>query len=292
MAHRLQISVREMEEKMTDKIIIKNLEVFANHGVFPEETRLGQKFLVSAELLCDIRKAGVRDELEHSIHYGLVAKEITSYMKAHTRKLIEAAAEDLAEHLLLTFPLMKGIVLEIKKPWAPVGLPLETVSVRIERSWHKAYVAFGSNMGDKKAHIEAGIQALEKEERIRLGRISDMIVTEPYGGVEQDDFLNGCLELETLLSPYELLEVLHKAEQQEKRERLIHWGPRTLDLDLLFYDQEILESEELAVPHPELEKRLFVLEPLAQIAPCKVHPVLRKRIKTLLAELLEETAEV
>ena len=217
-----------------DRIIIRNLEVFANHGVFPEENRLGQKFLVSAELLCDTRKAGLSDGLDQSIHYGLVAEEITSYMKAHTKKLIEAAAEELAEHLLFTFPLMKGIVLEVKKPWAPVGLPLDTVSVRIERSWQKAYVAFGSNMGDKRAHIEAGIQVLRDEKRIRLGRISDMIVTEPYGGVEQDEFLNGCLELDTLLTPHELLEILHRAESQEKRERLVHWGPRTLDLDLLF----------------------------------------------------------
>lgn len=273
-----------------DRITIQNLEVFANHGVFPEENKLGQKFLVSAELLGDTRKAGVSDELKHSIHYGLVAGEITSYMKAHTKKLIEAAAEELAEHLLFTFPLMKGIVLEIKKPWAPVGLPLETVSVKIERSWHKAYVAFGSNMGDRRAHIEAGIQALKEEKRIRLGRISDMIVTEPYGGVEQEEFLNGCLELDTLLTPHELLEVLHEAERREKRERLIHWGPRTLDLDLLFYGNKILETEELAVPHPEIEKRLFVLEPLAQIAPYKVHPVLKKRVKTLLEELLEKTA--
>lgn len=76
-----------------DKIIIKNLEVFANHGVFPEETALGQKFIVSAELLTDTRKAGKTDELEASIHYGLVSAEITKYMKEHTCKLIEAAAE-------------------------------------------------------------------------------------------------------------------------------------------------------------------------------------------------------
>lgn len=281
----------ETEGDAMDKIIIRNLEVFANHGVFPEENKLGQKFLVSAELLCDTEKAGRTDELDYSIHYGLVAEEITSYMKAHTKKLIEAAAEEVAEHLLLTFPLMRGIILEVQKPWAPVGLPLETVSVKIERGWHKAYVAFGSNMGDKKGHIEAGIQALREDRRIRMGKISDMIVTKPYGGVEQDDFLNGCLELDTLLSPYELLEVLHRVEQQEKRERLVHWGPRTLDLDLLFYENEILESKELAVPHPELEKRLFVLEPLSQIAPYKVHPVVGKRVKTLLEELLEKTTE-
>ncbi len=268
-----------------DKIIIKNLEVFANHGVFPEETVLGQKFLVSAELFTDTRRAGKTDELEYSIHYGLVSQEMTKYMKEHTCKLIEAAAEGLAEHLLLTYPLMKGIRLEIKKPWAPVGLPLETVSVQIERRWHTAYVSFGSNMGDKRAHIEAGIRVLREEPLIRLGAISDIIETEPYGGVEQDNFLNGCLELTTLLTPYELLDVLHKAEQQEKRERLVHWGPRTLDMDLLFYEDEILETPELIVPHPEIPKRRFVLEPLSQIAPYKLHPVLKKRIKELLEEL-------
>ena len=268
-----------------DKITIQNLQVFANHGVYPEETKLGQKFLVSAELYTDIRTAGRSDDLDNSTNYGVVCQEITRYMKENTFKLIESVAERLAEHLLLTYPLVRGISLEIKKPWAPVGLPLDTVSVKIERSWHKAYVAFGSNMGDKRAHIESGIQVLKDEPAIRLGKISDMIVTEPYGGVEQDDFLNGCLELETLLTPQELLEVLQKAEQKEQRERLIHWGPRTLDMDLLFYDDEILEEPELIVPHPEIQKRTFVLELLAQIAPCKMHPVCKKRVKELLEEL-------
>ena len=130
-----------------------------------------------------------------------------------------------------------------------------------------------------------GIMGAMPDEVDQLCAKLENVTVEPYGGVDQDDFLNGCLELETLLTPHELLEVLHKAEQQEKRERLIHWGPRTLDLDLLFYDDEILESPELVVPHPEIEKRTFVLEPLAQIAPWKVHPVLKKRIKTLLEEL-------
>ncbi len=275
----------QRQEKGMDRITIQNLEIFANHGVFPEETKLGQKFLVDAELMVDTRAAGLQDDLDKSVHYGLVSQEMTRFMKENTFRLIEAAAEQMAEHLLLTFPLIRGLMLEIKKPWAPVGLPLETVSVRIERRWHKAYVAFGSNMGDRKAHIESGIQVLSEEKRIRLGKISDMIVTEPYGGVEQEDFLNGCLELETLLTPMELLAVLQKAEQKEKRERLIHWGPRTLDLDLLFYDDEILEEPELAVPHPEIQKRRFVLEPLAQIAPYKVHPLLKKRVTELLSEL-------
>ena len=90
---------------------------------------------------------------DRSIHYGEVSQFITDYTRKHTRKLIEAAAEDLATALLLHYPLLKGVTLELKKPWAPVGLPLETVSVKISRFWHRAYIALGSNLGDKKAYF-------------------------------------------------------------------------------------------------------------------------------------------
>ncbi len=271
-----------------DKIRIQDLEVFANHGVFPEETALGQKFLVSAELYTDTRQAGKTDELEYSIHYGLVCQEITKYMKEHTSRLIEAAAEGLARQLLLSWPLLKGIRLEIKKPWAPVGLPLKTVSVEIERSWHRAYVAVGSNMGDRRAHIENGLRVVEADPAVRIVKRSELLETEPYGGVAEGAFLNGCLELETLLTPTELLDLLHEAENSEGRVRTVRWGSRTLDLDILFYDDEILDAPELVVPHPEIEKRAFVLEPLAQIAPYKRHPVSGKRVFELLCALKGE----
>lgn len=127
-----------------DKIKIEELEVFAKHGVFPEENVLGQKFLVSAVLYTDTRKAGQTDDLTASIHYGEISQFIDRFMKEHTFRLLERAAERLAEELLLHTPLLKRIELEIKKPWAPVGLPLKTVSVEIDRSWHTAYIALGS----------------------------------------------------------------------------------------------------------------------------------------------------
>ena len=127
-----------------DKIKIQNLEVFANHGVFPEENVLGQKFVVSAVLYTDTRKAGQTDELTASIHYGEVSAFIDRYLKEHTFQLLEKVAESLAEELLLQTKGLQKIRLEIKKPWAPVGLPLETVSVEIEREWHTAYIALGS----------------------------------------------------------------------------------------------------------------------------------------------------
>lgn len=275
----------KMKYSCYDKIHIKNLEIFANHGVFAEENRLGQKFLISLTMYLDTRTPGKTDDLTVSIDYGEVSSFMTGYMKEHTFKLIEAAAENLCEALLLRYPLLKGVTLELKKPWAPVGLPLETVSVEITRFWHYAYIALGSNMGDKKAYLDGAVKALEQTPGCIVEKVSTYIVTEPYGGVEQDDFLNGCLLLKTLMQPQELLCRLHEIEQEAHRERIIRWGPRTLDLDILMYDDEIVESDDLIIPHAEMHLRRFVLEPLAEIAPGKLHPILGKTARQMLKEL-------
>lgn len=268
-----------------DKIHIKNLEVFARHGVFPEENVLGQKFVVSAVLYTSTREAGRADDLAKSIHYGEVSRFITEFMEQNTFQLLETAAERLAEELLLNTERLEKICLEIKKPWAPVGLPLETVSVEIERGWHTAYIALGSNLGDKEANLRLGVEGLRSTRGCRVEAVSDFLVTAPYGGVEQDDFLNGAMKIRTLLTPHELLERLHEIEQEAKRERVVRWGPRTLDLDILLYDDLILDEEDLHIPHIEMYKRDFVLKPLCQIAPYARHPVYNRTAAELLADL-------
>lgn len=274
-----------MNPEKYDKITIEDLEIFANHGVFPEENKLGQKFMVSAILYTNTLCAGRTDELAASIDYGAVSHFITSYMQKHTFKLLEAAAEHLAEEMLRSIAHLEAVTLEIKKPWAPVGLPLKTVSVKITRGWHTAYIALGSNLGDKKAYLDMAVEELDKTEGCQVLKVSEYLVTEPYGGVEQDDFLNACLRMRTLYDPFQLLERMHEIEQAAKRERLVHWGSRTLDLDLLLFDDEIIDTEELNVPHVEMHLRDFVLIPLAEIAPWKIHPILGKTMRQLAAEL-------
>ena len=275
-----------------DKIEIRDLEIFANHGVFPEETALGQKFVVSAVMYTETRPAGLTDDLSASINYGEVSHMITDFLQKNTYKLLEAAVENLAEPLLLSLPLLKKITLRIEKPWAPVGLPLKTVAVEITRGWHTAYIAFGSNMGDKKKYLDNAIQGLRDMKEIVVEKVSEYLVTEPYGDVEQDEFLNGALRVRTLLSPEELLDRLHVLEQAADRKRIIHWGPRTLDLDILFYDNEIIDTVELHVPHIDMENRDFVLEPMVEIAPYLRHPVFNLTMEQLLKKLEGKTLAV
>ncbi len=268
-----------------DKIIIEDLEVFANHGVFPEENVLGQKFVISAVLYTDTRSAGKNDDLTKSIHYGIVSQMITDFLQQHTYKLIETCAEQLAAYLLRTVENLEKITLTIKKPWAPVRLPLKTVGVSITRSWHTAYVALGSNIGDVREYLDGAIRELKEHEDCRVEAIADYIVTKPYGGVEQDDFVNSACKVRTLLTPEELLDALHVIEQNAGRERLIHWGPRTLDLDIIFYDDIVMETKDLIIPHVDMHNRDFVLDPMVQIAPFYKHPVFGKTMLQLRGEL-------
>ena len=261
-----------------DIIRIENLEVFAYHGVYEEEKEKGQFFYVNADLYTNTRIAGMSDKLETATNYGEVCDFIYSFMKEHTYNLIETVAEQLTQAMLLKFDLIKKVVVEIRKPHAPIEKIFDSVSVIIERGWHEAYIAFGSNIGDREAYISEAIETLKGLSQIKVLQCSDKIITKPYGLIEQDDFLNGVLKIETLLSADELLQVLQKIEEHAGRTRLIHWGPRTLDLDILFYDDEIISNENLVVPHPDMKNRDFVLKPMMQLAPYKVHPIYKMTI--------------
>lgn len=267
-----------------DEIHIDGLKIFAHHGVYDFETREGQDFYINAVLYTDTKKAGESDVLTDSTNYGEVCHFLNDYLTKNTYKLIEAAAEHAVTELLLRFPLIRGVDLELKKPDAPIPLPFESVSVRIKRFWHTAYIALGSNMGDKKKYLEDALTEIKKNKEIRLLSTASFLETEPYGGVEQDNFLNSVCCLETLLSPQGLLDELHRIEQLAGRKREIHWGPRTLDLDIIYYEDRIMATDTLVIPHPDMENRVFVLKPLGEIAPYYRHPVTGRTTLQMLAD--------
>ena len=140
-------------------------------------------------------------------------------------------------------------------------------------------------MGDRMEYINQAINAIEVQDDTRVVHVSSLIETKPYGGVVQDDFLNGCIAIDTLKEPEELLDFLMDVEAQAGRVRTIHWGPRTLDLDIIFYDDLVAETDALCIPHVEMHKRAFVLEPLHEIAPYKRHPVYGKTVREILEDL-------
>lgn len=268
-----------------DQIRIDNLEVFAHHGVYEDEKKNGQLFYLNVVLYTDTRKAGKTDRLEDATNYGQVCHLLTQWMQEKSYDLLEAVAEMLAGKLLNFFPLIGGVDLEIRKPQAPIGLPFESVSVKIHRQWHKVYLSIGSNMGDRKKYLQDAVDAIQTREGVRNVKVSPLLETKPYGGVEQNDFLNGAVYLETTDTPAELLEYLHKVEALADRRREVHWGPRTLDLDILFYDKLIYEDEALIIPHVDLQNREFVLKPMCQLAPNLRHPILLKTMEELLREV-------
>jgi 3-oxoacyl-[acyl-carrier protein] reductase len=149
-----------------------------------------------------------------------------------------------------------------------------------------AYVALGSNLGDRRMHLDHAVTALRAHPGIERIRRSTIYETAPVGGPSgQGPYLNAVAELETTLAPDELLRLLLSVEAENGRERTVVDGPRTLDLDLLLYDSAVRTDSELILPHPRLHLRAFVLVPLAELAPGLVHPVLRKTIGEMLADL-------
>lgn len=145
------------------------------------------------------------------------------------------------------------------------------------------YLALGTNLGDRPANLRAAIKALPPE--IEVVAESKIYETRPWGVENQPDFLNMAVKCETDLDAESLLKRLKQLELQLGREQSFRWGPRLIDLDILFYDELTFQSETLTIPHPHLHERAFVLVPLADIAPDFVHPILKKTVKELRAGL-------
>ena len=268
-----------------DEIRIENLQVYAYHGVYQEENEKGQNFYVNAVLYTDTARAVKEDKCELTTSYGDVCQFMHNFIANHVFHLIETVAEKTAEAVLEEFPLLEGITLEIRKPEAPIGLEFQSVSVKITRMWHTVCLATGSNVGDKKQYILDAVKTIDADAKCRVLKTSELVRTTAYGDVAQDDFVNGALVMKTLYTPEELLIRIHEIEAAAGRERNIHWGPRTLDLDIIFYDDLVLYTDTLQIPHIDMPNRDFVLGPLSQIVPYMRDPVSGKRVIQLYEEV-------
>lgn len=151
----------------------------------------------------------------------------------------------------------------------------------------RVFIAIGSNLSNREKNIEQAKILMEKN-GIKIVRASSIIETEPYGLKEQPSFLNCVVECETALIPEELLKVLQSIEKDLGRIRKVKWGPRTIDLDIIFYGKMVINKSGLIIPHPDMQNRIFVLKPICEIAPYFVHPILRKTMRSILRKLEEK----
>ena len=268
-----------------DKIVIENLKVFAHHGVLEREKKEGQYFYITATMEMSLKNVGTTDKIEHTVNYDLVTQTIIAAFTETMNDTIEAAAESVLEAVMTKYPQIRTFTVKVSKPDAPVDAEFENIYVELTRSRHRVFLSIGSNLGDREGYLDMAIEELGRDASVEIQKISTIIETEPYGPVEQPNFLNGVIELETYLDPEEFLSVVLDIENEAGRERIIRWGPRTLDIDIVMFDDMIISTDSLVVPHPEMANREFVLKPMAEIAPHVIHPVFNKSVKTLYEEL-------
>jgi len=255
-----------------DRIEINGLRVMTLVGVLPHEREAQQPLQVDLSLEVDLADAGYSDELADTAHYGLVAERAAAVMRESKDLLLERLAHRIAEEALLV-DRVEAVEVTLTKLRPPIPEDLDTTAVRIRRDrkqlnvpvrqQHTAIVALGSNLGDRIGFLKFGIEQLGPV--VRHSRVYE---TEPVGGPDQQGaYLNMVAVVETPLDPFAFIRRCQRIEAMAGRQRVVHWGPRTLDIDLLFYDDANISTDELLVPHPRIAQRRFVLHPLSDVAP-------------------------
>jgi dihydroneopterin aldolase/2-amino-4-hydroxy-6-hydroxymethyldihydropteridine diphosphokinase len=249
-----------------DRIEVTGIRAWGRHGVLAAEKEIGQEFAVDVTLHLSTAAAGRSDALGRTVNYAEVALAVHEEIGGGPHDLVETLAERIAARILQDTgrPLVRRVGVRVHKPSAPVGLPVGGVSVAIEREAEPvlAVLALGSNLGDREAHLRGALAVLGGRPSTELVWAAPVLETAPVGGPEgQGAYLNTVVGVRTALGPYDLLALAHRAEQGAGRERLVRWGARTLDVDVIAYGDWRSEDPELTVPHPRAHERAFVLAP-------------------------------
>lgn len=282
-----------------DTITLTGVHANGTHGVLAFEHERPQTFVVDATLHLDLTRAGQSDDLNDTIDYGRVAKDIVAVIEGPHVDLIERLAQLIADRILADAPAVVQIDVTVHKPHAPIIVAFNDVSVSITRvrngergdgafsaeqaspaqlseaaasvrvpSMHSAVVALGGNVGEVESTLRAAVREIDALPGTQVTGISPLYRTAAWGMADgTPDFLNAVVELETEMGSHELLAALQGIEADHGRIRENHWDSRPLDLDIIDYDGITSADPDLALPHPRAWQRAFVLAPWAALNP-------------------------
>lgn len=260
-----------------DRILVDDLRVMCVIGALPHEREAAQPLRVDIAVGVDLRDAGRTDELDDTVHYGLVAEQVAAMAAESKFVLLERFAAEVAD-IVLAFDRVEQVDVTVTKLRPPIATHIATTAVQMSRvraeatstplRAHTAIVALGSNLGDRESFLRLAVGELGN-----VTAVSSVWETEPIGGPDaQGAYLNMVAVVETSLDPFAFLRRCRRIEALALRQRVVRWGPRTLDVDVLFFDDMQIDSPELVVPHPRINERRFVLAPLAEVAPERTPP--------------------
>ncbi len=261
-----------------DRIRLSGVRGGGFHGVFEQERREGQEFVVDVELAVDLGPAGASDELGDTVNYGEIGAAALARIEGQPHDLIERLAELVADDAL-AHPSVDEVTVTVHKPQAPVGVPFGdvTVSVTRRRQPVPVVIAVGANLpwGHRSPHDTASsaMESLAHHPAVRVVASSALHDSDPVGGPEQPTYVNAVVVARTSLSPTSLLRELHAVEDAFDRRREVRWGARTLDLDLVQYGDPAAGTDvtsdrpRLTLPHPLAHERAFVLLPWLEADP-------------------------
>lgn len=243
-----------------------DMEFFGHTGCLPEEKENGQTFVVTCDMGIDDIPGKYTDDLEDTIDYSVVYEVIRKVVESSYGNLIEHLAYEIGSEVVSCDPRIEEAVITVSKPQAPIEGTFRTMetTITVKRA-HKVYLSLGSNMGDREANLKEAIRRLCDSEKISDVRWSSVYETEPVGYDDQPFFLNICAEIMTSADPLELLDITQKIENDLLRVRTVKNGPRTIDLDILLFDDIELDTKRLIIPHPRMYERAFVLRPYAEL---------------------------
>ncbi len=255
-----------------DRVAVTGISGIGYHGVFANEKHDGQHFTADVVMHVDTRRAAATDGLADTVDYGQIALAVHDVLTGASRDLVETVAADIAR-VVLQDERVAAVDVTLHKPQAPVTVPFTDVTVTIRRTRSDVVVAtvpdraepvviaLGSNLGDRAGMLAGAVDALGRIPGLALTAVSRIVETDPVGGPDQPSYYNAVVIGRTTLSPLDLLHGCQTVEAQHLRRRLVRWGPRTLDVDLITYGELIVDNAVLTLPHPRVADRAFVLVP-------------------------------